>query len=53
MRFEIRKLIAESGKMRIADAMAYVLHRMPDADKKIIRAEAKEMIAEAKRFNNI
>jgi len=53
MRFEIRKMIAESGKLRIGEAVAYVMRRMPDADKKLVRAEAKEMIAEAKRFNNI
>jgi len=53
MRFEIRKMIAESGKLRIGEAVAYVIRRMPDADKKLVRAEAKEMIAEAKRFNNI
>ena len=53
MRFEIRKMIAESGKLRIGEAVAYVMQRMPDADKKLVRAEAKEMIAEAKRFNNI
>jgi|DEB0MinimDraft_10_1074344.scaffolds.fasta_scaffold19037_2 hypothetical protein len=50
---EIRKMIAESGKLRIGEAVAYVMRRMPDADKKLVRAEAKEMIAEAKRFNNI
>ena len=50
MRFEIRKMIAESGKMRINDAVAYVMRRMPDADKKMVRAEAKELIAEAKRY---
>jgi len=50
MRFEIRKMIAESGKMRINDVVAYVMQRMPDADKKMVRTEAKEMIAEAKRY---
>jgi hypothetical protein len=50
MRFEIRKMIAESGKMRINDVVAYVIQRMPDADKKMVRTEAKEMIAEAKRY---
>ena len=50
MRFEIRKMIAESGKLKINDAVAYVIQRIPDADKKIVRAEAKEMIAEAKRY---
>jgi hypothetical protein len=53
MRFEIRKMIADSGKLRVNDAVAYVMRRMPDADKKLVRAEAREMIAEAKRFNNI
>ena len=50
MRFEIRKMIAESGKMRINDVVAYVMLRMPDVDKKMVRTEAKEMIAEAKRY---
>ena len=50
MRFEIRKMIAESGKMRVNEAVAYVMLRMPDADKKMVRAEAKELIAEAKRY---
>ena len=53
MRFEIRKMIAESGKLRINEAVAYVMLRIPDADKKLVSAEAREMIAEAKRFNNI
>ena len=53
MRFEIRKMIADSGKLRVNDAVAYVMRRMPDADKILVRAEAREMIAEAKRFNNI
>jgi len=26
------------------------MHRMPDADRKMVRAEAKELIAEAKRY---
>ena len=50
MRFEIRKMIAESGKMRVTEAVAYVMRRLPDADKKMVRTEAKEMIAEAKRY---
>jgi hypothetical protein len=50
MRFEIRQMIAESGKMRVAEAVAYVMHRLPGADKKMVTAEAKEMIAEAKRY---
>jgi hypothetical protein len=36
--------------MRINDVVAYVIQRMPDADKKMVRTEAKEMIAEAKRY---
>ena len=47
---EIRKMIAESGKLRIGEAVAYVMRRMPDADKKMVRAAAKELIAEAKRY---
>ena len=50
MRFEIRKMIAESGKMRVNEVVAYVSCRIPDVDKKLVRAEAKEMIAEAKSY---
>ena len=50
MRFEIRKMIAESGKMRVNEVVAYVLCRIPNVDKKLVRAEAKEMIAEAKSY---
>ena len=46
----IRQMIAESGKMRVAEAVAYVMHRIPDADKKVVTKEAKEMIADAKRY---
>ena len=46
---KIRQMIAESGKIRVADAVAYVMHRIPDADKKAVTKEAKELIAEAKK----
>lgn len=46
----IRQMIAESGKMRVAEAVAYVMHRIPDADKKAVTKEAKELIKEAKKY---
>ena len=46
-----REMIAESGKMKVADAVAYVMQRVPDADKKVVTKEAKDLIAAAKRFN--
>lgn len=47
---KIREMIAESGKMRVTEAVAYVMARIPDADKKMVRVEAKEMITEAKKY---
>jgi hypothetical protein len=47
----IRQMIAESGKMKVADAVAYIISKIPDADKKVVTREAKELIAEAKKFN--
>ena len=46
---KIRQMIAESGKMRVTEAIAYVMIRIPDADKKVVTKEAKELIAEAKK----
>ena len=51
--FKIREMIAESGKLRVTDAVTYVVMRMPDADKKMVAREAKEMITEAKKFLKI
>jgi hypothetical protein len=48
---KIREMIAESGKMKVTDAVAYVMRNMPEADKKEVTREAKEMIADAKKFN--
>lgn len=53
MRFKIREMIAESGHMKVTDAVSYVIRRLPEADKKMVTREAKEMIAEAKKFNKI
>ena len=50
-RSKIREIIAESGKMKIADVVAYFKSRYPKADMKIVREEAKEIIEEAKKFN--
>ena len=49
---KIREMIAESGKMKVGEAVDYVMRRMPEADKKTVAREAKEMITEAKKFNN-
>jgi len=48
---QIREMIAESGKMKVAEAVAYVMRNLPDADKKAVAKEAKEMISEARKFN--
>jgi hypothetical protein len=53
MLFKIREMIAESGKLKVTDAVAYVMRKLPEADKKMVTSEAKEMIAEAKKFNKI
>ena len=50
-RSKIREIIAESGKMKIADVVAYFKSRYPKADMKTVREEAKEIIDEAKKFN--
>lgn len=47
---KIRELIAESGKLNVRDAVSYVMFRMPEADKKEVAKEAKELIKEAKRY---
>ncbi len=46
----IRQTIAESGKMRVADVVSYVMAKMPNANKKEVTAQAKELIAEAKKY---
>jgi len=52
-RFKVREAIAESGKMTVRDAMAYLDMRFKGLyNKQEARAEAKEMIAEAKSFMN-
>ena len=51
--FKIREMIAESGKLNINEAVAYVMMRKPEADKKVVRIEAKEIITEAKKFLKI
>jgi hypothetical protein len=49
-RSKIRQIIAESGKMKISDIVSYFGKLYPTADPKIVRAEAKELISEAKKF---
>jgi len=51
MEMKIREMIAESGKMKIGEAVAYVMRKMPDANKKMVTENAKEMISEARKFN--
>jgi hypothetical protein len=51
--FKIREMIAESGKLKVSDAVDYVMRREPDADKKAVAREAEEMITEAKKFLKI
>lgn len=46
---KIRETIAESGKMKVSDVVDYFKRFAPDADLKIVKEEAKEMIKEAKR----
>ena len=49
--FKIRERIAESGKMSIKDVVNYFKCRWEGQyDLKVVKAEAKEMIAEAKRY---
>jgi hypothetical protein len=50
MRDRIREMIAESGKMKVSEAVAYVMSRIPGVDKKEVTTQAKELIAEAKRY---
>ena len=48
---EIREMIAESGKMKIRDVMAYFkVHAKKPYDAKLVRLNAKEMINESKKF---
>lgn len=46
---KIREMIAESGKLKVKDAVEYVMRRLPDANKKEVTREAKELIADAKK----
>jgi hypothetical protein len=48
--YQIREKIAESGKMKIKDIVAYFKAFAPDADISVVKAEAKEMIKEAKQY---
>ena len=50
---KIREMIAESGKMKVSEAVAYVMRRIPEADKKVVTKEAKEIIAEARKIEEI
>jgi hypothetical protein len=40
---EVRQMIAESGKTRLADMVDYVMERNPLTDIKMIRAEARDI----------
>jgi len=48
--YQIREMIAESGKIRIKDIVDYFKYHAPKADLKIVKTEAKEMIKEAKQY---
>jgi hypothetical protein len=52
---QIRERIAESGKMTIGDVVNYFKSRFHELqyDIKLVKSNAKEMINEAKKFNNI
>lgn len=47
--FGIRECIAESGKSKVSDMKAYVLHRYPNVDKKLLASTAKELSDEIKK----
>ena len=48
---KIRERIAESGKMRVNDIVKYFNKRWPgEFDMKVLKGNAKEMIAEAKKY---
>lgn len=49
----IREMIAESGHLKVKDAVEYVLRRLPNVDKKLVTKEAKELISQAKKFNKL
>ena len=53
MLFKIREMIAESGKLKVTDAVAYVMRKLPNADKKEVTNEAKEMMKVDKKSNLI
>jgi predicted SnoaL-like aldol condensation-catalyzing enzyme len=47
--YKIRETIAESGKTRINDMVAYIKCKYPNADVKLVRSTARELVAEIKR----
>lgn len=47
---KIRETISESGKMKVSDILNYFKKVAPDADLKIVKEQATEMIKEAKRY---
>jgi hypothetical protein len=48
--FKIREIIAESGKTTLKDINAYFASRYPTADKKLVTEQAKDLIAEMKKY---
>jgi hypothetical protein len=40
---EVRQMIAESGKTRLADMVNYVIGRNPLTDIKMVKAEARDI----------
>ncbi len=48
--FQIREIIAESGRLKVKEVLEYFERLHPQADPKIVEEQAKEMIKEAKKY---
>jgi hypothetical protein len=48
--FQIREIIAESGRLKVKEVLEYFESLHPQADPKIVEEQAKEMIKEAKKY---
>jgi hypothetical protein len=47
--WEIREAIAESGKMTMKDVLSYFKMRYPNADVKVVKSEAKEILSQMRK----
>ena len=47
-RYEIRQIIAESGKSKIKDVVSYFKARYPKADIQAVREEARDLLKHLK-----